>query len=339
MSGSPRLATSRIARDLVVTTAVSPTVSVIIPCRNAATWLGETLESALLQHEIPIEIIVVDDGSTDQSVSVARAVGRSVQVISQPPLGVSAARNAGTAAAVGAYFQYLDADDLLEPGTLAARIQALETEGTDVALTPWMRWQRQSDGRFSAGAVERRRLSSRPDIDLLTDAWWPPGAILYRRTIVERIGRWREDLPIIQDARFLLDAALVGARFVHLERVGLRYREHGPESLSRRDPRAFVEDCYRSAMQVHDAWRASGSLDDARRRALVRVYGYVARSMFSIDRARFDTVLERIHDLDPEYLPEQPRLLRHLSAVIGYRPAEHVASWWRKTKAVLVDRA
>ena len=197
-----------------------------------------------------------------------------------------------------------------------------------------MRWQRRTDGTFGAGTIERRVLSERPDVDLLTDAWWPPGAVLYRRAIVDRIGAWRTDLPIIQDARFLLDAALAGATFVQLDRVGLRYRVTGSDSLSRRDPRAFVDDCYRSAVQLHEAWQSAGTLDAARVRALVRVYGYVARSVFPIDRARFDEVFARIRALDPRYRPEAPAALRALSGLIGYRAAEHVAWRWRQVKAL-----
>ncbi len=316
----------------MVSDATRPTVSVIIPCRNAEAWLPETLASAVEQRGIPLGILVVDDGSTDGSAAAAERFAPAVRVLRQPAGGVSRARNAGTAAAQGSYCQYLDADDVLEPGTIAARVAMLEASGADVALASWMRWERQRDGEFAAGAIMRRRLGERADVDLLTDAWWPPGAVLYRRTLVDRIGAWRTDLPIIQDARFLLDAALHGATFAYVDAVGLRYRVHGPESLSRRDPAAFVDDCYRSAAELHDRWLAAGSLDDARRRGLVRVFGYVARSTFEADRSRFDEVLERIHRLDPDFLPEEPRSLRALSGVIGYRSAEHVALWWRHLK-------
>jgi glycosyltransferase involved in cell wall biosynthesis len=290
------------------------------------------LASARAQTGVSLEILVVDDGSTDGSAAIAERAGPAVRVIRQPPLGVSQARNAGTAAASGSYLQYLDADDLLEPGTLALRTDAMERDAADVVLAPWTRWEWQADGTFKAGATTHRTLGDRPDVDLLTDAWWPPGAVLYRRRVVDQIGPWREDLPIIQDARFLLDAALCGARFAYVDDVGLRYRVHGNASLSRRDPGAFVGDCYRSAAQLHDQWASDGTLDAKRRAGLVKVFGYVARSLFPIDRARFDEVLARIHTLEPHYRPEQPRSLRALSGLIGYRSAEQAALWWRRVK-------
>jgi glycosyltransferase involved in cell wall biosynthesis len=307
-------------------------VSVIVPCRDAAAWLPETLAS-VLDHAAPVlEVIVVDDGSIDGSAEVAAAFGGRVRLLRQTAQGASAARNAGTVAARGDYLQYLDADDVLEPGTLEQRVAALTQTGADVSLSPWARWTRQSDGRFQLGPVESRRLGDRPDVELLTEAWWPPGAVLYRREIVRRIGGWRTDLPVIQDARFLLDAALAGARFAYTDRPGLRYRVHGPASLSRRDPMAFAADCLHSAADLEARWRADGTLDEPRRQALLRAYGYVARSTFAEDRTTFDEVMSHILALDPHFRPEQPRALRRLSGVIGYRAAEHVAWWWRQLK-------
>jgi glycosyltransferase involved in cell wall biosynthesis len=312
---------------------VKPRVSVIVPCRNAAPWLAETLASVLHQTGPSLELIVVDDGSDDASPAIAEAAGPRIRLLRQPPRGVSAARNAGTAAATGEFLQYLDADDLLEPSTLAARVAALDSSGADVALTPWVRWKAGGDGVFRAGEVERTMLGPRPEIDLLTDAWWPPGAVLYRRTIVDRIGGWREDLPIIQDARFLLDSALRGGRFTQLAETGLKYREHG-HSLSRRDPLAFAADCYRSAADLEWHWTREGTLDRERRDALVRVYAHVARATFTRDRALFDEAYGRAVRLEPRFQPDGPRALRLLSSFIGYRPAEHVASWWRASKRV-----
>jgi glycosyltransferase involved in cell wall biosynthesis len=314
------------------TPTAAPDVSVIVPCRDAAAWIAETLSSVLEQRGTTCELIVVDDGSRDNSADLAEATG--ARVFRCPPLGVSAARNAGTARATGRYLQYLDADDVLEPGTLARRVEIAERTGADVVLVAWRQWKRERSGEFAAGEVIRRRLGDRADVSLLTNAWWPPGAVCYRRAMVDRVGVWREDLPVIQDARFLLDAALAGASFDYLDDVGLKYRIHGPSSLSRRDPRAFVEDCYRSAAELHDRWLMDGTLDTPRRDALVLVLGYVARAMFPLDRGRFDEVLERLHTLDPKYRPDAPALLRKLSGAIGYRSAEHVALWWRQLKGL-----
>ena len=312
----------------------APRVSVVVPAHNAAPWLPETLTSALMQTGVPMEIIVVDDGSTDATPEIAAACGDLVRVIRQPQSGVSVARNTGTSAARGEFIQYLDADDVLEAGTIAARVALLDRTGADVALTDYARWVKQRDGSFKVEKIVRHRLGSRPDVELLTWAWWPPGAMLYRRRIVDRIGPWRADLRIIQDARFQLDAALVGARFVQIEDVGLRYRMHGPTSLSRRDPLAFVTECFESARELHERWVGDGSLDQSRRKALLNVYGYVARATFAHNRPRFDEVTARIDSLTPRFVPDGPAVLRQLSRLFGYRAAEHITHWLRQARAM-----
>lgn len=314
-------------------------VSIVIPCHNAAEWLAETLDSTLLQEGVATQIILVDDGSTDGSVDVARRIGGNrIQIIQQPQSGASRARTSGTAAALGNFIQYLDADDVLLPGTLVERVRAL-SGGAGVAYCDWVRWTWKGDGVFGVTSTTTRTLSERPDVDILTDAWWPPGALLYRRSIVEQIGPWREDLPIIQDARFLLDAALVNASFVHVPAVGLKYRVHRASSLSRRDPRAFLEDCFRNAQQLHSQWRASNELDPERHAALLQVYTYVARSFFQSDRQRFHEVLTTILDLSPDFLPTGPPRFRALARILGYPAAEYVSSWFRRVKGIVTSPA
>ena len=311
------------------------TVAVVIPCWNAEAWIADAIRSVLAQAAVHLDVVVVDDGSDDDSVRVATETGQGrVRVLRQGRLGVSRARTAGTRAARGEYVQYLDADDVLAPDTLIRRVEALEHAEADVAYTDWLRWERHADGRFADGDVFARQLGARPDVELVADAWWPPAALLYRRRIVERIGPWREDLPIIQDARFLLDAALCDGRFVHVAGIGARYRVTGAASLSRRDPRAFLDDCYRSAVTLDDRWQQEHGLDEPRRKALIKAYNIVARGYFPIDRSRFREIVGRLQTLDPHFLPEGPPALRALSRVIGYPGAEHVARWWRGLKAL-----
>src|SRR4051794_30846122 len=119
-------------------TSMTATISVVIPCYNSQAWIAETLRSAMDQRGVSLQVVVVDDGSSDDSVSVVEAVGGSdVEIVRQANAGVSAARNAGTAAARGQYIQYLDADDVLMPNSLETRLAALAS-GADVAYTDWI---------------------------------------------------------------------------------------------------------------------------------------------------------------------------------------------------------
>jgi len=101
-------------------------VSLIIATFNHARFLGAAIDSALAQTLGAVDVIVVDDGSTDDTPAVlARYAGR-VRVLRQPNRGLAAARNAGLAAARGTYVAFLDADDVMAPTKLAAQLEVLE---------------------------------------------------------------------------------------------------------------------------------------------------------------------------------------------------------------------
>src|SRR5262249_9602906 len=147
----------------------------------------------------------------------------------------------GTVLARGEFIQYLDADDLLAPGAVAYRIAALQQSGADIAYSDWERLVEIKPNVFELGQQVVRRIEDvhpNPEIALITAFWAPPAAVTYRRGTVEKIGGWKEWLPIIQDARFLQDAGLVGGRFIYVPGIGGRYREHLSASLSRRSTAA-----------------------------------------------------------------------------------------------------
>lgn len=106
------------------TGAAEPTVSVVIPVHNGARYLAEAIESVLAQDHRPLEVIVVDDGSTDESAAVAAAFGPPVRVVQQAQQGASAARNHGAAVAQGEWLALLDADDCWLPEKLSLQLAA-----------------------------------------------------------------------------------------------------------------------------------------------------------------------------------------------------------------------
>jgi glycosyltransferase involved in cell wall biosynthesis len=106
---------------------VSELVSILIPAYNAERWLAAALTSALAQTWPRVEVIVVDDGSTDGTLAVAKCFeNRSVKIATQPNMGAPAARNKALELAQGTYIQWLDADDLLEPTKVSAQMRVAE---------------------------------------------------------------------------------------------------------------------------------------------------------------------------------------------------------------------
>ena len=270
-------------------------VSVVIPCFNAEATVADTIESALAQTWEDLEIIVIDDGSTDSSTNVLRSFGNRIRANFGPKRGASAARNTGTTLATGAYIQYLDADDLLAPEAIERRLAALNENGADVAYSDWQRFETGTDGSRRFGEINARRMEEidpDPEIACVTAFWAPPAALLYRRGVVDAIGGWNERLPVIQDARFLFDAARRRSRFVHVAGVSAFYRQVGV-SLSRGNERAFMLDVYRNAIEIQSLWEADGPLTQARRTALAGIFDMTARTFFRFGMPEFDDTVAR----------------------------------------------
>lgn len=301
-------------------------VSILIPCRNAERYLAATIESALAQTQPAFEVLVVDDGSTDGSAVVASGFGARVTVVASPGRGVSAARNHATHLARGEFIQYLDADDLLEPHALASRVDTLQRTGADIAISGWQRMV-ERDGTWGDGAVEEGRwpeTTEPADLVVFKGFWAPAAALLYRRSLCDRIGGWRETLPVIQDARYLLDAVRVGGRVTHVPGVGARYRQHAGNSVSTSGAAAFWWDVLRNAREVEALWRADGCLDASHRAALAEAYALCARTGFTHDRELFEAGRAELNRFAEVALPRLLRAAGALTRLLGYARARAI---------------
>ena len=211
-------------------------VSVLIPCYNAEKWLSETIESALAQTWQNIEIIITDDGSTDASLSIARAYeGLGVKVISQPNRGASAARNRALMVAQGDFIQYLDADDLLATDKIERQITLLrESSERVVASSEWARFYRSpAEALFNSHPL----WTDKDPIDFLVCAWkmnWMmhPAAWLIPRKIVEEVEPWNEALSLNDDGEYFCRIALSSTKIKFCPNSKVYYRSGNSSSLS-----------------------------------------------------------------------------------------------------------
>jgi glycosyltransferase involved in cell wall biosynthesis len=297
---------------------VRDSVSVVIPCFNAEGTIADTIESALAQTWRQIEIIVIDDGSIDQSASGLCGFKHQIQADFGPNRGASVARNRGTALAKGEYIQYLDADDLLAPEAIERRLAALQDTGADVAYSDWQRFHTDADGSRRFGEIVARQMEDvdpDPEIACATAFWAPPVALLYRRRIVDAIGGWNERLPVIQDARFLFDAARYRARFVHVPGVMAFYRHAGP-SLSRGNEGRFMLDVYRNAIEIQSLWNTDGPLTEARRIALAGAFDMTARAFVRLGMPEFDDAVARFKAVSKRRFG-YPEITHNISQIAG----------------------
>jgi glycosyltransferase involved in cell wall biosynthesis len=180
-----------------------PQVSVIIPTYNCARYLPEALDSVLAQTYLDFEIIVVDDGSTDNTQEVLAPYGDQIRVIRQANAGRGAARNAGILAARGEYIAFLDADDLWLPQKLEKQLALFETR-------PEIAWVYSDYAEFGDSRAtqtsffDRRGLRPPPEgqilLHVLADlsiTW--TGTVVARRTCFERVGLFDVSFPVVQD--------------------------------------------------------------------------------------------------------------------------------------------
>ena len=191
--------TSRFRRDpLEEWRAGGPLVTVVIPCYNQAHFLGEAIESVLSQTYPNLEIIVVDDGSTDNTAEVGERYGNRVRVVRQENQGLSGARNSGFKEAQGEYMVFLDADDRLLPGALATGLRHLDAH-TECAFVSGYCKVMAADGS-PIGEWRHHPADDDPYIALLKKCYIPAhSAVMYRQGVFASVGGFDTSLEACED--------------------------------------------------------------------------------------------------------------------------------------------
>lgn len=193
-------------------------VSTVIPCHNGERYVGETIRSVLRQGVERLEIIVVDDGSTDRTREVVASMGEAVRYVRQPRGGVARARNGGAALASGAILAFLDADDLWPDGALRALLAPLERDaGLGMAVghmeqfvSPELPEEARARFRFSPDPVPARMC----------------GSVIMRRPVFDRVGGFSTRLETGEFMDWILRAEALGVRAETVPEVVLRRRLH-----------------------------------------------------------------------------------------------------------------
>jgi glycosyltransferase involved in cell wall biosynthesis len=213
----------------------TPSISVIIPCFNQGHYLREAVESVLRQSHPRVEVIIVNDGSTDDTPAVAASFGSAVRYLSKQNAGLPAARNSGILAATGDFLQFLDADDYLLPDTFEKFMAAVHlAPSRDVYFGAWdVVSQDRSLIRRSLPAFD---LSEHPLHRYLRGNVFPCHATIVRKTAIAGSGLFDSRLRSFEDWDFWLRLAKAGASFAFAEGAVVAYRQY-PGSMSKNHDR------------------------------------------------------------------------------------------------------
>ena len=190
-----------------------PLVSIVVPCFNGDAFVAEAIRSALAQTWDSIEIVVVDDGSTDQSREVIREFGDRVKLIATPNRGGGAARNTGIDAATGEFIQFLDCDDVLLADCVAHKMSA-ETENGESPVCDWRTVG--ENGRDVE--IQHAVLDGDPVAAQLRNQMPTPSPLHRRRDLLDA-GGFDESLPCSQERDLHLRLACRGIVFRRLPEV------------------------------------------------------------------------------------------------------------------------
>jgi glycosyltransferase involved in cell wall biosynthesis len=208
----------------------NPVVSIIIPCYRQAHFLAQTIESALAQVFSPIEVIVINDGSDDDTEMVARRFVGRILYHWQPNAGLPAARNKAIALASGKYVLCLDSDDLLHPEAIQWLVEAADGKEDALCVMGYTRFK--NDPRKDAYGDCLPPAEGSAALKLLVSNLGPPNTFLCPRSMINSIGGFDVRLKACEDWDAWLRALFAGARIVPVPRIGAYYRQH-PTSMSK----------------------------------------------------------------------------------------------------------
>jgi glycosyltransferase involved in cell wall biosynthesis len=309
-------------------------VSVIIPCYNQERFLPACLASVIDQDYRPLEVVIVDDGSSDGTGRIMndfqniRRAGVLVKCIHQAKYGAAHARNQGCSQAQGEFIQFLDGDDLLCRGKLSKQVEVLKNEAdVDVVY---------GDGQYLIDFNESARkgpvisLGSCSDVveTLLNfERWIPIFSCLSRRSAIQLCGPWDHQLPTYEDPEYWLRMAIKGKRFRYKAGINGLYRKHsrntGPESekslLIREKTRRRI------LTLAEHLLRTRGALNEQRIRTMAESHEGIARLVYPADVECFENSLRDILRLWPKFRPRS-RKARFVSSMIGLRNFEKLAA-------------
>jgi glycosyltransferase involved in cell wall biosynthesis len=265
----------------------TPLVSVVIPAYNHVHYIDECVESVLSQDHPAIEVIVVDDGSTDGTLERLQRYGKRITLLTQQGGRQARARNLALGVARGELIAFLDSDDRYRQGRIRAAVQAFQGDPSTALV--WSDYRRiDAQGRVLEvcrwqprdASFARELIAGNPICNATATA---------RRTVLDEVGGFDERVPRVCDGAAWYQIAARGHRFVHLPLPLLDYRAHGANDslrfalMTRDRDTALI-----SALEAYQRFGALSGIDDLRwaRGAMSRQFAFRAAALAQSELTR-----------------------------------------------------
>ena len=301
-------------------------VTTIIPVHNRAAMLREAVASVIAQTYRPIEIIIIDDGSTDDTGDAAKALSRAhpeVHVVRQANAGAGAARETGRRLARGEFLQPLDSDDVLLPRKFELQVAAMRAHPECGAVYGKTQW-RQRDGTIVTSAWGRTGEAIETMFPaMLQSRWWTTHTPLYRATVLDAAGPWLP-LRVEEDWEYDARVAALGVRLCFVDEIVAEVRSHDQPVASGRANAAAFRDRATAHEKIFWHARRAGITENAPEMR------HFARELFLLARqcgaAGLANESQRLFELARDASGEdgermQFRVYAALARVIGWRAA------------------
>ena len=291
-----------------------PLVSIIIPNYNKAPYIREAIESALNQTYKNIEVIVVDDGSTDQSREIIKSFGKKIKAYFLPHKNANVARNFGFKKSKGKYIQFLDSDDIILPEKIEKQVEVLEKTGADMALCYW-------ESNFHK---QKQPLKTYKKDDLLKwllqANWFPIFVPLYRKKLVLKVNGWDENLQRGQDTDFHFRIALQRPVAITVPETLCRYIFE-QNKLQNEDFLVFSA-CQRTKilLKIYPFIKSNSDY----RKLLAELLYNTARTIYAYDNKLYKEIAKKSFSIHRTISPHPSKLFNLLFLLLGPETTERL---------------
>lgn len=312
-----------------------PKISILIPCYNAERWIAQTIESALAQTYTNKEVIVVDDGSTDNSLEIIQTFDGKIRWETGSNRGGNPARNRLLELSMGEWLQYLDADDYLLPDKIEKQIEFLKDNSqVEVIYSPHITEEKSAQG-FSYNVHTIVNYPEPHDLWLLASRWHLPqtGGLLIRKDALNDIGGWQDGLKHCQDYDLYVRLLKAEKRFAYCDQAGAVYRWWCSGTVMRRSVLEIYHDRLDVQAAIATHLLSIGQLTQERKEAVYQAKFEYARRIYTWDKQWAIRVANEIRTHEPDFVPSRqvaPGLYQNLYKTIGFSGAEYVANVKRK---------